>query len=89
MFLHLGAGGTRRESSLVTMGICRRRAHQMRFTLFQRILRHWLWNREARSSRKSERPGRQCRYAEAVVAAPLKKVSKSALIWSALVVGMP
>ena len=45
--------------------------------------------REARSSRKSERLGRRCRYAEAVVAAPLKKVSKSALIWSALVAGMP
>jgi hypothetical protein len=28
-------------------------------------------------------------YADAVVAAPLKKASKSALIWSALVAGMP
>jgi len=28
-------------------------------------------------------------YADAVLAVPLKKVSKSALIWSALVAGMP
>src|SRR6266850_1075802 len=34
-------------------------------------------------------PARLLRYADAVIAAPLKKESRSALIWSALVVGMP
>jgi hypothetical protein len=54
MFLYLDTEGPHREDACFMTEICRQRAHQILFTLFQRILRHRLWNREARSSRKAK-----------------------------------